>query len=71
MAIKRGMLALCDASEGRGGAPAFCWLPANPIMEMRDQVAAWLQVGMCAHVHTDSFKDMYPRLALPAGLQEM
>lgn len=71
MAIKHGMLPLSDAPEGRGGAMAVCLLPANPIMEMRYQVAAWLQVGMCTHVHTDSFKDMYPRLALPAGLQEM
>lgn len=71
MAIKHVMLALSDASEGRGGAIAFCSLLANPIMEMRYQVAAWLQVGMCTHVHTDSFKEMYPRLALPSGLQEM
>lgn len=68
--IKHVMLVACNASEERRGAIAFCLLQANPIMEMRNQMAVCLQVCMCTHVHTDSFKDMYPRLALLAGLGE-
>lgn len=60
----------CIGGAGRSGL-AFCWLLANPIMEMSSRVAGWLQVGTCTHVHTDPFKDEYPRLALPAGLLEM
>lgn len=41
------------------------------MMEMSSPVAWWLQVGTCTHVHPDPFRDVYPRLALPAGLQEM
>lgn len=71
MVIKHIMLVLSNASEEWSGAIAFCLLQANHIKEMRNQMAMCLQVCMCTHVHTDPFKDMYPCLALLAGLQEM
>lgn len=71
MAVKHVMLVHCNASKEWRGATAFSLLQENHNMEVRNQTAVCLQVCMCTHVHTDFFKEMYPRLALLAGLQEM
>lgn len=71
MAVKHVMLVPCNASKEWRGATAFSLLQENHNMEVRNQTATCLQVCMCTHVHTDFFKEMYPRLALLAGLQEM
>lgn len=69
--MKHVGLVLSDAPEGWSGVIAFYWLQANHIVEMRNHMAVCLQVCVRTHVHTDSFRDMCPCLALLVELQKM